>query len=403
MWLHGSAGMGKSAIAQVFAGICQAQGRLGASFFFRRGHPQCGSWHCLFATIAYQLAYSTSDLLLPIQQAVERDKLLVAAAMTSQFQKLLLEPFQSSPQLDSIPVIVLDGLDECADSKVQQQILRLWIAAIRNHQLPIRLLIISRPEPHIREVLETDETSAICRHLELSANKSAYDDIRTYFRDEFSRIRSEYMSRGIDLGTVWPAPHAVEQLVTKSSGIFIYATTVIRFIENEYSHPVDRLASVLSLDPKSTAPLDDLYTQILSTMPHDEPQQLRILHAIWKGTLDVEEFLTDPEEIDIVLGLRPATCRLALRALHSLFNVPAIRPRFGYVKRVTMLHASLGDYLGDARRSRHWCVSVPWLRLDYLESVVRFLSSPAITQHAKVLHRYVQAPPIKPGRRLNIL
>ncbi|KAJ7789711.1 hypothetical protein B0H14DRAFT_2536015 [Mycena olivaceomarginata] len=33
MWLYGAAGMGKSAIAQMFAGDCQTQGRLGASFF----------------------------------------------------------------------------------------------------------------------------------------------------------------------------------------------------------------------------------------------------------------------------------------------------------------------------------------------------------------------------------
>ncbi|KAJ7840244.1 hypothetical protein B0H13DRAFT_1489974, partial [Mycena leptocephala] len=67
-------------------------GQLGASFFFRRGDPQRGSWHRLFATIAYQLTISTSEHLLPIQQAVERDKLLVARAITEQFQKLILEP-----------------------------------------------------------------------------------------------------------------------------------------------------------------------------------------------------------------------------------------------------------------------------------------------------------------------
>ncbi|KAJ7840242.1 hypothetical protein B0H13DRAFT_1910789 [Mycena leptocephala] len=122
-------------------------------------------------------------------------------------------------------------------------------------------------------------------------------------------------------------------------------------------------------------------------MPH-ELQQLRLLHAIWQGTLD-SDLTMAPEEIDMVLGLRPATCRLALRALHSLFDVPLIRPRFGYRGWVRMLHASLGDYLGDARRSGRWCVSLPWLHLDYLESVVRFMSSPAITSHVKELHRYL--------------
>ncbi|KAJ7478112.1 hypothetical protein FB451DRAFT_1365785 [Mycena latifolia] len=75
LWLHGCAGMGKSAIAQMFAGDCQAQSRLGASFFFRCGHPKRGTWHGLFTTLAYQLATSIPQLLLPVQQAVEADKL----------------------------------------------------------------------------------------------------------------------------------------------------------------------------------------------------------------------------------------------------------------------------------------------------------------------------------------
>ncbi|KAJ7478087.1 hypothetical protein FB451DRAFT_181577 [Mycena latifolia] len=82
LWLHGCAGMGKSAIAQMFAGDCQAQSQLGASFFFRRGHPKHGTWHGLFTTLAYQLATSIPELLLPVQQAMDADKLVVGRAMT---------------------------------------------------------------------------------------------------------------------------------------------------------------------------------------------------------------------------------------------------------------------------------------------------------------------------------
>ncbi|KAJ7891944.1 hypothetical protein B0H13DRAFT_1538744, partial [Mycena leptocephala] len=229
LWLHGSAGVGKSAIAQMFAVDCQAQGRLGASFFFRRGDPKRGSWNGLFTTIAYQLATSVTELVLPIQQAVESDKLIAGRAITVQFQRLFSAPLQSTQALRSMPIIVLDGLDECADHKVQQQILRLFITAIRDHQLPIRLLIASRHEPHIRETLETEEAFAICRHFVLSADEVAYKDIRTYLNQEFSRIRTERTARGIDLGAYWPPLGVAEKLAIRSSGIFIYATTVIRF------------------------------------------------------------------------------------------------------------------------------------------------------------------------------
>ncbi|KAJ7478235.1 hypothetical protein FB451DRAFT_1241661 [Mycena latifolia] len=249
LWLHGSPGAGKSAIAQIFAGDCRAQHRLGASFFFTRGHSKSGTWHGLFTTLAYQLATSIPELLLPVQQAVEGDKLVAGRAMPVQFEKLLLHPFQITPGLPSMPVIVLDGLDECAEYKVQQQILRLFMEAIRDHHLPIRLLIVSRPKPHIREILDAPEISALCRHSVLSADSSAYNDVRTYLKDEFSRINTDFMTRGIDLGVVWPDSAILEHLVEKSAGMFIYAVTVVRFIDDGHSHPVDRLASLLSLEP----------------------------------------------------------------------------------------------------------------------------------------------------------
>jgi hypothetical protein len=89
--------MGKSAIAQTFARHCQVQGRLGASFFFRRGHSKRGTWDGLFATISYQLATSIPELHVAVQQAIQSDKLVVGRQMAVQFQKLLGEPFKNTP------------------------------------------------------------------------------------------------------------------------------------------------------------------------------------------------------------------------------------------------------------------------------------------------------------------
>ncbi|KAJ7798768.1 hypothetical protein B0H14DRAFT_2215607, partial [Mycena olivaceomarginata] len=220
------------------------------------------------------------------------------------------------------------------------------------------LLIVSRPEPHLREVLETGETFAICQHFALSADESAYCDIQTYFQAEFSRIRCEFIARGISLEPEWPSPHAVNRLVRMSSATFIYATTVIHFIDDEYHHPADRLNSVLELDPQSTAPLDDLYTQILSVVPQEqEGLQLCILHTICIRKETGYRIFVNPEEIDILLNLCTGTCRLILRRLHSLFKVPPIRTRFRsltFLAPIDFLHASFGDYLSDTRRSRRW-------------------------------------------------
>jgi hypothetical protein len=71
--------------------------------------------------------------------------------------------------------------------------------------------------------------------------------------------------------TPWPSPGILERLVEKSSGYFIYASTVIKFVDDKYFRPTERLAAVQNLAPTdSDAPLealDKLYIQILSAVP----------------------------------------------------------------------------------------------------------------------------------------
>ncbi|KAJ7880833.1 hypothetical protein B0H13DRAFT_938932, partial [Mycena leptocephala] len=131
LWLYGSAGMGKPALAQMFARECDKAGRLGATFFFKRRHSERGTCHRLLISLAYQLAHSVPGLFLPVQHAVERDNLIVARTIQLQFSRLIVEPFKQVPRPQIFPVIILDGLDECEDYLMQQMILRLFIKSAR--------------------------------------------------------------------------------------------------------------------------------------------------------------------------------------------------------------------------------------------------------------------------------
>ncbi|KAJ7289437.1 hypothetical protein C8J57DRAFT_431982 [Mycena rebaudengoi] len=370
LWLHGSAGAGKSAIAQELAGRYHKDGRLGGSFFFKRGHAQRGTWHGLFATLAYQLAMFSPELRAAIQQVMEADKLLVGRALSVQFNKLFVSTLRQVASFHLRPVILIDGLDECEDHRIQAQILRLLIGAIREQPFPVRLLIVSRPEPHLRDILRNELD--ICKHLAVSADESAYKDIRTYLCHEFARIQQEFSTSGIILEDPWPSRHALDHLVGKSSGMFIYASTVIRFVDDEYFHPNDRLQSVLRLDPQSTAPLDDLYTEILSSASH-HPMLLRVLHSALTPTT----FSLDPEEIDLLLELSPGTARLCFRGLHSVLDIPLPQTRSLSSRRgLAVLHASLRDYFCDLGRSGAWFLSDPPLDLALAHRAVLLLASP---------------------------
>jgi hypothetical protein len=285
----------------------------------------------------------------------------------------------------------LDGLDECFDRKQQEQILQLFMEAIQTNHLPIRLMLCSRPEPQLRTVLESKETTPLYRSLVLTADRSAYKDIRKYLVAEFSRINSKFSRLGVHLGEAWPDEDALNRLVEKSSGIFIYASTVIRFIDDEYSHPADRLASVLALEPDSTAPLDALYTEILSVLPQQDHVPLRLMHALlhprWR--LRWQEL---PEDLDLIFGLTSGRSRLVLGGLRSLLNVPPLKIPYYKESRLPWstpsLHASFTDYLLDKRRSEKWYIGKYWLCLELVKSIVRFLSNPVYSSR-HFLYRYV--------------
>ncbi|KAJ7133811.1 hypothetical protein C8R46DRAFT_970390, partial [Mycena filopes] len=354
LWLHGSAGMGKSAIAQDFALKCQEDGILGASFFFKRGTPDQGTWKGLFPTLAYQLATSFCELKGPIQRAVEEDKLVGITTVTTFRCRFDLPASLMNLQ----PIIVIDGLDECEDHRTQVPLLKLILGAIRTGSLPARALVVSRPEPHIREITQAAENCGICRHLELCPNKSALADIEHYLLEEFCRIRQSERLRGFHLEENWPGQDTIKHLVGKSSGTFIYAATVVRYIDDRYSDPTEQLGRVLNLDPQSTAPLDTLYTEVLSHVP-DRLLLRRILHVV---VCFDQSF--HPEDIDCALQLRDGTTRRTLQSLHSLLLDP--QSRWCGVK---ILHASCQDFLTDLTRSMDLCVAHSSLDYDLVSSM----------------------------------
>ncbi|KAJ7614453.1 hypothetical protein FB45DRAFT_842374 [Roridomyces roridus] len=349
LWLHGCAGIGKSAIAQQFAASCHDRGQLGGSFFFKRGSVSRGTWRNLLPTLAYQLTVAFPQLGPRIQRAVETDRLVLGKTIHHQLEKLLVQPFRNAPPLASRPILVIDGLDECEDRGTQTALIRALIDVLRSGDAPLHILVCSRSEPHLLELFQAPDNSEVCRGLEIRPDDAADSDIGRYLTEEFSQIRLIHTSRGTMLEDDWPGENSIQNMVYKSSGTFIYASTILRYIDDEYSHPAERLEAVLRLDPASLTPLDDLYTQVLSSIPN-KPTLLRVLHAV------VETRRLDPEEIDLVLRMRRGTSHAILRGLHALVRVHPVRT-IRYHIPVELLHASFGDFLMDSQRSLSFCIS----------------------------------------------
>ena len=239
-WLHGPAGAGKSALLQTLAQLLlSSNGPVVASFFFGRGQKKRGSGDYLFSTLAYQLAINVKDLRILVDEVMQNNPTLPTKSMEVQFRSLIIEPFQRL-QMQFLPsriqTVIIDGLDECQGDETQESIIQLISDALVRHGLPLRFLIASRPEPHIRNSFDSPNLLPISDRLMLHDNFWTRNDIETYLRDGFADIcrRSRSM---VHIEMPWPGEDMIKTLSRHSCGQFIYAATVLKFVGQKSTYP----------------------------------------------------------------------------------------------------------------------------------------------------------------------
>ncbi|KAF5319559.1 hypothetical protein D9619_008414 [Psilocybe cf. subviscida] len=252
MWLSGPAGSGKSAIVQTIAERCKQRGVQAASFFFFRADPTRCTARPLVATLLYQIF----ELYPPARQAVaailSNHPLLLTASIQDQFNQLLLTPLQDIPRPVESParrpiVLLIDGLDECNSEQKssQRQILQALDRLVMQNGSPFLALVASRPEPHI--MMTVNKLASLVKPVYLDDQYAPEKDIRVFVTGEFSNIKRSHHLAHL-LSDDWPSDEDYESVVKKSSGQFIFAATVMRYLGESPASPK------LSLDT-SVAPL----------------------------------------------------------------------------------------------------------------------------------------------------
>jgi hypothetical protein len=352
MWVYGSAGAGKSAIAQTIAEMCEEMILL-ASFFFSRNDPSRSNANPLIATIAYQITSNLPQVRDVIFGAIERDPLIFSKSLAVQFKSLIVAPLQSLAetgfftQPTSRRLVIIDGLDECSDPKVQRNILEVLGSANQQHRLPLIFLFASRPEQHISLAFSTGISPSITTCIALDESYLPDEDIRLFLTDKFQEIKSTHRLRTY-IPPQWPLPDVLEQLVRNSSGQFIYASTVNNYVSSIRHKPTDRLDIVLAIRPPQKdlpfAELDALYTHIFTGVEEIEPV-LEILSLL------LISFPSPPRlpTIEEFLSLQPGDVELYLGDLSSLVDI-------GPEQQIKIQHASLTDFLLDSTRSKEFWI-----------------------------------------------
>ena len=246
MWVYGPAGSGKSAIAQTIAEICEQEMILLASFFFSRNDPSRSTANPLIATIAYQITLNLPDVRSAVLEAIERDPLIFSKSLAVQVRSLIVTPLQPLIEAGffngstSQRLVIIDGLDECSEPKVQQNLLEVLANAKRQHRLPLIYLFASRPEQHISLTFSTGLLPRMTTRIALDGSYLPDEDIRLFFTDKFQEIKSTHRLRAY-IPPQWPLPNVLKQLIEKSSGQFIYASTVMHYVSSIRHKPTERL------------------------------------------------------------------------------------------------------------------------------------------------------------------
>ncbi|KZP12187.1 WD40 repeat-like protein [Athelia psychrophila] len=353
-WLDGPAGSGKSAISQTVAEACAGENILAASFFFSRKHAERSNASRFFPTLALQLSISVPEARDAIRQAITDNPLLPDEILHNQYEALIAGPILGIKEPRPSPmIIIIDALDECEDEFLLGEILSLLIRGLRDSHVRLRVLIASRPLTHIEQEMTKEESLPCIRRVELQKFR-AEDDIRIFLRESFTAIYDRSRSYMDDVPPPWPSEEIVDGVVDKTSGLFIFATTVINFVNPKNGRPDKLLARLMDVDGKAgveSAPfagVDRLYLEILSSIKNNPEEQFLMRTII---------ILFNPLSINDLarlLAKSPGEIRWQLRELQSVIAVSDDEH-----DPVRIFHASFRDFLLDPRRSSGYCIDRP--------------------------------------------
>ncbi|KAG9123893.1 hypothetical protein FRC07_013599, partial [Ceratobasidium sp. 392] len=339
-WLNGMAGTGKTTIAYSLSQELEKKQTLAASFFCSRQSPECRNVNRIVPTIAYQLSRFSSPFRHILSSVLKSNPDVYNKPIRDQFEQLITQPVNKVK--DALPdnlVVVIDALDECEADTGVADILDVLLSHARD--LPLRFFVSSRPDADILDRMGRKQGEHVNTEMRLHEldRTVVQTDIRTYLT---AALKPFIEISETDLGT----------LVERSGVLFIYASTVVRYVGGEnFARGTKRLREVVgtsrNVHKGNNAQIDELYAAILRSafggmdlIDEDRDEMRLIIHTVMCAQ--------EPLCIDTMAGLLKLdgtnSVKAALRPLFSVLQVSEVGV-------ITTLHESFRDFLLDASRS----------------------------------------------------
>jgi hypothetical protein len=144
-------------------------------------------------------------------------------------------------------LIIIDGLGKCINSDQESQVEKRYaedrehiqvqvldlIHTLASHSFRLSFLVLSRPEAWIKQHMESWKFEDLVEFVNLYEVRDNMNDVEKFVREELSRL-------GVD------DEDLVKGLVWHAGGHMLYASTVIKHIDDPYCNPRNRLQSLLT-------------------------------------------------------------------------------------------------------------------------------------------------------------
>ncbi|CAG7854186.1 SubName: Full=Uncharacterized protein {ECO:0000313/EMBL:CCA70407.1} [Serendipita indica DSM 11827] len=222
-WLCDIAGSGKSTVAMSVAQGWRTEGVLGGQFFFSLASTEASTTDKFCSTIARELAQHIPELAPQIAEAVKQNPAIMRSSLKDQLQTLILAPLLHR---EKRVILVIDAIDECESAAQREELLQT-------------LAITAREASHLKIFITgplSIKTELKDRLHDISHHDNV-EDIATYVHQSLCDVLS---------------PAERQRLAEKANGLFIWASTACRILNNSSRSPEGTYNRLMSMNQGGT-------------------------------------------------------------------------------------------------------------------------------------------------------
>ena len=293
-------------------------------------------------TLARNLAYWSTDFKTTLVPIIRINPNVQDDSLPVQLEKLIVRPFK---QTGLSATIIVDALDECEDKEPVSEFLSALAGHVKN--MPgVKFIITGRPEDRIRSGFKLPPLRT--KELPLHDVDSAIvdSDIESFVTFRLNEIAT---GRRESISGQWPSDRDIAVILKKTSGLFIIASVILRFIDSSFASPQKCLK--LIVDPQDStiyegrSGIDVVYHQILSAsfehIDDDDGFFFDRLHLV-VGSIVLALKPLSRLSLAKILEMTPLDIWVILTHLHSVLIVPESES-----EPIRILHKSFADFITD--------------------------------------------------------